>query len=69
MSAIGKEAHCLDQEVSVAPTKNRQPKQAALTTLVSELVEQVQGLVEEMALMKEQFILELEKNQSSTSYG
>lgn len=43
----------LDQEVGVALTQKRQPrKQAALTTLVRELVAQVQGLVEEVAWMK-----------------
>ena len=46
----------LDQEVSVAQPQKRQPKeQAALTTLVTELVEQVQGLVEEVAWLKGQF--------------
>ena len=45
----------LDQEVSVAQTKKRQPRQAALTTLVSELVEQVQTLVAEVAWMKREF--------------
>ncbi len=52
----------LDQEVSVAPAKNRKPTQAALTTLVRELVAQVQGLVEEVAWMKRQFLLQLEPN-------
>ena len=52
----------LDQEVSVAQTKKRQPKQAALTRLVSELVAQVQTLVEEIAWMKRQFILQLQGN-------
>ncbi len=52
----------LDQEVSVAQTKNRKPRQAALTTLVTELVDLVQGLVEEIASMKRQFILHLEPN-------
>ena len=43
----------LDQEVSVAQPQKRQPrKQTALTTLVRELVGQVQGLVEEVAWMK-----------------
>ncbi len=42
----------LDQEVSVASGKKRQRKKAALTTLVRELVAQVQGLVEEVAWMK-----------------
>ena len=45
----------LDQEVSVALAKSRKPRQAALTKLVSELVEQVQGLVEEVAWIKRQF--------------
>ena len=45
----------LDQEVSVASAKKRQPKQAALTTLVSELVAQVQGLVEELAWITREF--------------
>ncbi len=46
----------LDQEVSVESTQKRQPKGlAALTTLVTELVAQVQGLVEEVAWMKRQF--------------
>ncbi len=46
----------LDQEVGVATTKKRQRKeQAALTMLVTELVAQVQGLVEEVAWMKRQF--------------
>ncbi len=45
----------LDQEVSVAQTKNRQRKQAALTTLVRELVAQVQGLVAEVTWMKREF--------------
>ena len=53
----------LDKEVSVAQTKKRQHnKQAALTTLVTELGAQVQGLVEEVAWMKRQFILHLEPN-------
>ena len=42
----------LDQAVSVVSTKNRQTKQAALTTLVGELVAQVQTLVAEVAWMK-----------------
>ena len=42
----------LDKEVSIAQPKKRQGKQAALTTLVRELVTQVQGLVEEVAWMK-----------------
>ncbi|MGK7957840.1 MAG: transposase [Crocosphaera sp.] len=45
----------LDQEVSVASGKKRQRKKAALTTLVRELVAQVQGLVEEVAWRKRQF--------------
>ena len=53
----------LDQEVSVAQPQKRQPKeQAALTTLVTELVVQVQGLVEEVAWIKKEFILQLEPN-------
>ncbi len=48
----------LDQEVSVAQTKKQQPRQAALTTLVRELVAQVQGLVEEVAWLKRQFLLQ-----------
>ena len=62
MSAIGEEAHCLDQEVSVAPAKNRQPRQAALTRLVRELSVQVQTLVAEMAWMKKEWILQLGSN-------
>ncbi len=47
----------LDQEVGVALTQKRQRnKQAALTTLVTELVAQVQGLVEEVAWLKRQFL-------------
>ncbi len=45
----------LDQEVSVASAKNRQRRQAALTTLVRELVEQVETLVAEVAWMKREF--------------
>ena len=52
----------LDQEVSVAQPKKRQQKQAALTTLVRELVEQVQTLVEEVAWIKREFILQLGPN-------
>ncbi len=62
MSATGEEAHCLDQEVGVAKTQKRQPNQAALTTLVTELVAQVRGLVEEVAWMKRQFLRQLEPN-------
>ncbi len=47
----------LDQKVSVAQSKNRQPRKAALTTLVRELSLQVQTLVEEIAWMKRQFVL------------
>ncbi|EAZ89373.1 hypothetical protein [Crocosphaera chwakensis] len=55
----------LEQQVSVASTKNRQrSKQSALTTLVAELVQQVQGLVEEVAWMKKEFILQLKQNPS-----
>ncbi len=47
----------LNQEVGVATTKKRQRKeQAALTRLVEELVVQVQGLVEEMAWLKQQLL-------------
>ncbi|MGK7955769.1 MAG: transposase [Crocosphaera sp.] len=52
----------LDQEVSVAQPKNRQRKQAALTTLVRELSLQVQTLVEEIAWMKKEWILQLDQN-------
>ncbi len=46
----------LDQEVSVESTKNRQSrKQAALTKLVTELVEQVETLVAEVTWMKREF--------------
>ena len=45
----------LDQGFSVAQSKNRQQRKTALTRLVSELVEQVQGLVEEVAWIKRQF--------------
>ncbi|EAZ88141.1 hypothetical protein [Crocosphaera chwakensis] len=45
----------LEKAVSVASTqKEQQDKQPALTTLVGELVAQVQGLVEEIAWMKRQ---------------
>ncbi len=46
----------LDKEVSVASTKKRKPKQAALTTLVRDLVEQVQTLVAELAWVKRQLV-------------
>ncbi len=59
----------LDKEVSVAQCKKRPQKQAALMKLVSELVEQVQGLASEIALIKKELILQLERNQFSTSYG
>ncbi len=59
----------LDKEVSVAQPKKRQTKQSALTTLVRELVAQVQGLASEIALIKKELILQLERNQFSTSYG
>ncbi len=53
----------LDKEVSVASTQKRQrDKQAALTKLVRELVEQVQGLVEEVTSMKRQFQQQLQSN-------
>ena len=59
----------LDKEVSVAQSKKRQRKQAALTKLVSELVAQVQGLASEIALIKKELILQLERNKFSTSDG
>ncbi len=59
----------LDQEVSVVQSKKRQSKQATLTTLVSELVAQVQELASEIALIKKELILQLETNQFSASYG
>ncbi|MDJ0599053.1 MAG: transposase [Crocosphaera sp.] len=52
----------LDQEVSVAQPKKRQTKQAALTTLVTDLVEKVQTLVEELVWIKREFVLQLEPN-------
>ncbi|EAZ89504.1 transposase [Crocosphaera chwakensis] len=53
---LEKKLYNLEKEVSVALTQNRQrDKQPALTTLVTELVAQVQGLVEEVAWMKKQF--------------
>ncbi|WP_198648873.1 hypothetical protein [Cyanothece sp. BG0011] len=52
---LEKKLYSLEQEVSVASTqKGQRNKQATLTTLVTELVAQVQGLVEEMAMMKRQ---------------
>ncbi|MDJ0597500.1 MAG: transposase [Crocosphaera sp.] len=59
----------LDKEVSIVQPKKRQTRQAALTKLVGELVAQVQGLVAEIALIKKELILQLERNQFSTSYG
>ncbi len=52
----------LDQEVSVASSKKRKPRQAALTTLIEELMVQVQTLVAEVTWMKRQFILQLDPN-------
>ena len=48
----------LDQEVSVAQTQKRQPKQAALMKLVGELVAQVQTLVEEIEWIKREFLVQ-----------
>ncbi len=60
----------LDQELSVAQTKKRQGnKQAALTTLIMELVEQVQGLVIEIASIKRELTLQLEKHRPTETYG
>ncbi len=56
----------LDQEVSVVQTKKRQRKQAALTTLVRELVEQVQGLVDEVEWIKRQFSRQIATVQGSS---
>ena len=60
----------LDQEVSVAQTQRRQQnKQAALTKLVAELVAQVKGLVSEIASIKRELILQLEKHRPTETYG
>ncbi|WP_107670131.1 transposase [Cyanothece sp. BG0011] len=50
----------LEKQVSVASTqKGQRNKQATLTTLVTELVAQVQGLVEEITWIKRQFMGQL----------
>ncbi len=52
---LEKKLYKLEKQVSVAQFQRRQRnKQPALTKLVGELVAQVQGLVEEMAMMKRQ---------------
>ncbi|EAZ90083.1 transposase [Crocosphaera chwakensis] len=53
---LEKKLRNLEKQVSVASSQRRQQdKQPALTKLVGELIAQVQGLVEEIAWMKEQF--------------
>jgi hypothetical protein len=53
---LEKKLYNLEKQVSVASTQGRQrDKKPALTKLVGELVAQVQGLVEEIKWMKEQF--------------
>ncbi len=54
IARLKRKLHNLDKEVIVAPAKKRKPTQAALTTLVRDLVEQVQTLVAEMAWIKRQ---------------
>jgi hypothetical protein len=52
---LEKKLYNLEKQVSVASTQKQQrDKQATLTTLVGELVAQVQGLVEEIQWMKRQ---------------
>jgi hypothetical protein len=57
---LTRKLQALDQAVSAGkakkPTTKQKPRQSALTTLVMELVAQVQTLVAEIAWMKRQFI-------------
>ncbi|WP_107668923.1 transposase [Cyanothece sp. BG0011] len=60
---LQKKLYNLEKQVSVASTQRRQrDKQSALTTLVGELVQQVQGLVEEMAWLKREFMSQFKSN-------
>ena len=47
-----------DKEVSVAQPRKTPKKKTAVTRLGRELVAQVQGLVEEVAWLKRQFLLQ-----------
>ncbi len=49
IARLERKLQSLDQAVSVAPPKKRKPTKAALTTLVRELVEQVETLVAEVS--------------------
>ncbi|EAZ89467.1 hypothetical protein [Crocosphaera chwakensis] len=60
---LERKLHNLEKDVSVASVHRRQrDKQPALTKLLGELVQQVQGLVEEMAWLKREFVSQLKSN-------